>query len=547
MIVPLSALASLRPQVCVVGAGPVGLALAARLFDAGVRVVVLESGGRRPEAGRQGLSEAERLDPVHHAPMSLAVCRALGGTSWLWGGRCVPLDPIDFEARPGSGGWPIGPADIAPYYAPAAAFLGCGEAEFVRPLAADGVMPKADAWAGLRLDRLERWCDEPRLRPARLPAGLPICLNAIIVGLSLRPGSARVAALRAISGGMEVEVRAARFVFACGGLETARLLLNVEAEHPGLFGGPDGPLGRNYMGHLSGRIANIVFSPPGLARAFAYRSEAGSGVRRRIMIDEAVQRRDALPNIAFYPDNPRLSDPGHGSGILSFIFLLLSAPIIGRRLISEGIRQMQMSERPRFAAHLRNVLLDAPRTAALAADLCWQRFAIGRRKPFVFLASRNGEYPLHYHGEHAPGPDSRVVLGRGRDASGLRRLQIDLQFRDADAEGVVRAHAALDRGLRAAGLGELRFHDAPPERARSVLAQARDGFHQIGLARMGRTPADGVVDADCRAFGLDNLFLAGSAVFPSSGQANPTLAATALGLRLADHLIAKARSVGAAR
>jgi choline dehydrogenase-like flavoprotein len=69
------------------------------------------------------------------------------------------------------------------------------------------------------------------------------------------------------------------------------------------------------------------------------------------------------------------------------------------------------------------------------------------------------------------------------------------------------------------------------------MRSASDGFHQIGLTRMAEHPTDGVVDANCKAFGVDNLFIASSSVFRTAGQANPTFSAVALGLRLADHLI----------
>jgi choline dehydrogenase-like flavoprotein len=71
-----------------------------------------------------------------------------------------------------------------------------------------------------------------------------------------------------------------------------------------------------------------------------------------------------------------------------------------------------------------------------------------------------------------------------------------------------------------------------------VIAQAADGFHQIGTARMSDDPANGVVDAHACVHGSRNLFIAGPAIFPTSGQANPTLAAVALAARLGEHLAA---------
>jgi choline dehydrogenase-like flavoprotein len=53
---------------------------------------------------------------------------------------------------------------------------------------------------------------------------------------------------------------------------------------------------------------------------------------------------------------------------------------------------------------------------------------------------------------------------------------------------------------------------------------------------MARTPDEGVVDKDLRVFDADNLFVASSAVLPTSSQANPTLTVMALAMRLAERL-----------
>ena len=74
-------------DLCVVGTGPVGMALALEFERLGREVLVLESGGVEVEASEA--SHAEIVDPDRHAPMEIAVVRALGGTSWTWGGRCA--------------------------------------------------------------------------------------------------------------------------------------------------------------------------------------------------------------------------------------------------------------------------------------------------------------------------------------------------------------------------------------------------------------------------------------------------------------------------
>ena len=63
-----------------------------------------------------------------------------------------------------------------------------------------------------------------------------------------------------------------------------------------------------------------------------------------------------------------------------------------------------------------------------------------------------------------------------------------------------------------------------------------DNQHHVGTARMAKSVTDGVVDSNCKYFGLNNLFLCGGAVMPTGSHANPTLTMTALGFRLAAHL-----------
>src|SRR5260370_40908208 len=95
--------------VVVVGAGPAGLITALELRRRRVEVDVLAGGVDGFDAGFQDLAEADIVDEARHAPMHLAVRRALGGTSLLWGGRGGPFDPVDFAVAPALpvSGWPI--------------------------------------------------------------------------------------------------------------------------------------------------------------------------------------------------------------------------------------------------------------------------------------------------------------------------------------------------------------------------------------------------------------------------------------------------------
>src|SRR6266702_8167288 len=85
-------------EVCIVGAGAAGITLAREFSDAQVRVVLLESGGMDYEPETQALYEGQSIGRPF---LDLTICRLrfFGGTTNHWGGWCLPLDEIDFEAR----------------------------------------------------------------------------------------------------------------------------------------------------------------------------------------------------------------------------------------------------------------------------------------------------------------------------------------------------------------------------------------------------------------------------------------------------------------
>jgi choline dehydrogenase-like flavoprotein len=130
---------------------------------------------------------------------------------------------------------------------------------------------------------------------------------------------------------------------------------------------------------------------------------------------------------------------------------------------------------------------------------------------------------------------SRITLGRRRDASGLRRIQLDWRPTPADDVTGKRLVELLATALGRSGVG--RVEVAPRGRPYDSIPVAI-GCHPMGTARLSDDPAAGVADADLRTHDVENLFICSSAVFPTGGHANPTLTIVALAHRLAAHLAA---------
>ena len=532
---------------CVIGAGPVGLALAMEAVQTGARVLLVDAGNAHSGGRAVSASSGQRteiVDPARHAPISLTTRQAVGGTSWLWGGRCVAYEPIDFEARAYVPGvqWPIGPDDVAPWYGAAARHLDCGAPVFHSP------HPDWNGLSEIRMTNLERWSRQPRLGRdlgARVIAhrSVTALLDSHLIDIEFDDGGA-VSCVVVVRAGRLERLRAASYVLAMGGLEVTRLLLGVQRRRPTAFGGTGGPLGRYYMGHATGTIADIVLLDPARAADLDFaRDESDTYIRRRFTLTEDAQRRHRLLNTSFALDNPAFSAHEHRNATLSAVFLGIAIPPIGRAVLAEGIRLRHVGPRPyRIAAHVRNVLRTPWRAVADVADILHRRYLSRVRKPGFLLRNDGGRYALRYHGEQLPHPDSRLTIAS--DETGTEVLRVDFRYSEADIDSLLRCHEILDGELRSAGIGRLEYHAAGASAIRAAAwDQATDGFHSIGTTRMSADPALGVVDGDCRVHGVANLYIASSSVLPTSAEANPTFIAAALAVRLAHHL-AERRSRG---
>ncbi|MTJ81811.1 MAG: GMC family oxidoreductase [Telmatospirillum sp.] len=530
----------LAADVCIVGGGAVGLSMALHLIGSGLDVLLLEAGGLDVETDTQALYRGEVADETMHSPLDRYRERRLGGSTTTWGGRSMPFDPIDFEVRdymPHSG-WPIGREDLDPYFpeanrlCEAGRFLYTVEEAFDTPR--QPMMPGFDS-AIFTTNTLERFScptDFGRRYRHKLEAArnLRVILHANVTAVGLNPEATVVERLTARTlKGRQIGIRARQVVLANGGLESTRLLLaSRDVMDKGIGNGHD-ILGRYYMCHVAGTIGAIQFNRP-VWNGYDIADE-GTYCRRRIAIRPDMQRRHRTGNIIARLHHPRITDPGHGSGVLSMLYLArMFIPYeYGKRL--HGGVKLGLGTQVRHAV---NVVLDSPNTIGFLWHLLRDRRLAERKFPSIIVRSKRHLHSLDFHAEQEPNPESRVTLSDQRDALGLPRLRVDWRYTRGDVESVSRFLELLAGEIAATGVG--RFEYDPETVEREMTRYGAYGGHHIGTARMGVSPRTSVVDPDCRVHGIANLYLAGPAVFPTSSQANPTLTAIALSLRLAAHL-----------
>jgi choline dehydrogenase-like flavoprotein len=519
-------------DVLIVGAGPAGLSCAFTCHDRGLRVLVLDAGKIRPVPGSPDVLAAE-IEGRAHDPTEIVAASALGGSSHWWGGRSVPLDPVDLR------NWPVSWDEMLPWWHYAAELIGAG-AVIERP--APGKFSDLKRFSATTA---ESWAPDPNLARrwrARIqaPDGPAILLGARVTGFSHEHG--KVTGVHALADGAAITAKAAHVVLAGGGLGSLRLMLMAQREDASLFGGADGPLGRGYMGHLTGSIADIVFNDPDDAAAFGHFTANGAySARRRIRSNDDTVEAEGIGNIVWWLDQPQRDSAAHGSPLMSAKFLAA----YGVRLMAG---EWGAGDAELIAPHLANVGR-APWSAATGlAETAWilaaSRITRQKFRPKAFLSSGGNGWRSVYHSEQRSDPSNRIALSERLDSIGLPKLQIGFRFSREDFDSVVRAHELLDADLRGSGAGSIRWNGEGDLHAR-VEENAHDGYHQIGGAPMGVGPG-AIVDRECRAIGFDNLWVTSGCVMPSGGHANPTLTIMALACRAADRIASLRKAPGRA-
>lgn len=519
--------ACLDTDVCIVGGGAAGTTIASELLRSGLDVCVVESGGFTPDEETQALYDLTSTGyPVRENFMSRA--RYFGGTCNLWAARSMTLNAIDFEARDwvSGSGWPIPYGEVARHYPKTfeimelptldrvtPEFLAEGMSDDERRLFRDGIFsptlslwPKSATRFGSAFGPLLRKSPNSR-----------VLLNASVTRLLLNAAGTAVESVTATTlDGHKVEIRARRVVLACGGLENARLLLASRDRHAAGIGNGTDQVGRCFMDHPRA-VFGKVHLPAGVEVPMLRGRPLTDGkLQLGVGLSPATQRREGLLNhyLTF-----ELQTSGYAEA--KYQSFIQTMKVVLRRGYAGSRWDFARSHVTRIPDM---IYLLSPKELMPHLVYRWYvalRDAIPRRPvPRTYVAV--------YFCEQPPDPQSRVTLSRETDRLGMNKLNLHWRIADPVRQTIFRMQALLGSELERAGMGRLEASNEEP-----VFT---DASHHMGTTRMSAEPRDGVVDTDCRVHGVENLYVAGSSVFPSAGHANPTLTIVALAIRLAEHL-----------
>jgi choline dehydrogenase-like flavoprotein len=509
--------ARIECDIAIVGAGAAGLTIARQFIGSGRNVCLVESGGFDLDPDTQALYDGDNVG-LPYFPLDSCRLRQFGGTTNHWGGVCLPFKRRDFEQHswlPHSG-WPIDLDDMQPHIERAAAFLELPEAGW-----------DIDHWEqitgeqGLSVDQAKLFNQVLLARPVRMgqvlrqeferARGIHVYLNGNVVEIETTERASHVTGLRVQTlAGNQLTVVGGVVVLAVGGIENPRLLLLSDRVQTEGLGNAHDLVGRYFMEHATFRGGIIQPASPGVDVDF-YRKvwfdNLEYAIRSNLMLTPEVREAEEIAPVIF--DIALVYDSAYQSDGAQSL-----------RDLKNALVKLELPDD--LMGDVGNILSDLGTVAGLGFDRVWYD------QPPI---ERIDVQPLIIS---TPNPDSRVLLGDQTDALGCRRVKLDWRLSEIDKRSARRGLEILATEIGRLEIGRMKITLSADDT--SWPDDLVGVYHHLGTTRMHEDPRQGVVDRDGRVHGIDNLYIAGSSVFPTAGSGTPTMMIIALAMRLADHL-----------
>ena len=501
---------SLCADVCIVGAGAAGIALAVELARRGKRVLLLEGGGSNLKDETQEPYRSE-IAGLPHRGVHDGRFRVHGGTTTQWGGQILELDELDFADRswiPQSG-WPFAKSELIPFYSRALELEGVDRS----------ILNDEDVWRTLGETRssladmdtyLSRWCPEPnfaRLHKSALEGpSVDVWLHATAVELLL-DGTRAVGIRTCTQNGKQAVFKADEYVFCLGAIESSRFFLQPRSGQ--LPWNSSGLLGCHFQDHIDCNAATVI---PRSRREWQRRFDSiflrGFKYQPKIKLSARTTQDERILNTA-----ASMASESESAEALA------GTRTAAKHLLGGRFRELR-------AAHLAGIVRHSP--SFLQQTYRYVAKSRSYQPPDAVIS-------LRVHCEQEPTSRSRITLSGQRDSLGLLRTKLSWTISPLELQSIRRfvAHAqsAFDSIAKVIPSPALSSDAA-------LIERSQDSFHHMGGMRMHAAPSHGVVTPDLRLHGIDNAYVCSSAVFPTSGFSNPTHTLIALAVRLARHLTA---------
>ena len=464
-------------DVCICGSGPAGVTLARTLAAQGKTVALLEGGSLAYTEESQALYEGKSTGINDWDAVKNCRLRFLGGTSNHWSGLCSYLDDTDFEARTdGFSGWPISKAEAYKHF---------DAAKLVLDLPKDAFL-EANKWPGSNFKPFVSAMSPPTRFNVKYQDELKkstkidLFIHANLTNIQLDNNLQAVKHLEVTNNNKIKQLFTAKhFVLAMGTIENARMLLASNKQMKQGVGNQNDMVGRCYMEHF-----NIGYG--------------------RFTADDNPVWKNGKINLN--PSAALIKKAKIGNAVISF---------------DPSAKAISYGRTRALKQALRNLFCKSENVTELS------------RKLVDFNCDGDGFITSMI--EQSPNLDSRVTLDKATDYFGIPKVILHWQFNQHDLHTIRTVGLEAAKEMARMGVARVQLADYILDE-KLPLKDIGHHCHQMGTTRMSSNPKDGVVNENLQVHGINNLFIAGSSVFPTGGGCNPTFTLTMLSLRLGEHI-----------
>ncbi len=490
-------------DVCIIGAGAMGIALALDLQkDKNKRVLLLEQGGYETRPAKDGdVGNTGQLE----SGLSGSHACGLGGSTTLWGGQALPFDSIDFAERPWvpNQPWPVSETELTVFYARVEDLFGVDQVPFTK-----NINQLSLSKTGKLKQGFSKFSPVPSFltkfsKTLAQAENVEVVLNAKVselVGSKLEG----LQEVRFVSGAKRVAM-ASHYVVACGGIATPELLL----------ASPSLPInrllvGKYYQDHIGVYGAKLIpINHEKFQQLFATRLYKGVKCLPKISLSERTQREDRTLNITANIE----------------VQTAIQSPLNMMRSLYNQFSNRVFNQA--FYSTLWS-LVKSPRELLLGL------YEIIFRKRIII--PKNADYFLVANVESKPIADSQVTLNNNEPKKTIYKPTINWLVDDMSRRTALIYYQAVKVELEEAGIAKVVIKKELAEASYAWHEHCYALYHHMGATRMSGSQSEGVVDQNCRVYGLDNLYIAGPSILPTTSSSNPTFTALAFALRLSSHL-----------
>lgn len=502
----------IQGDICIIGAGSSGISVALEYINTSYKVILLEGGGFEYDDKVQNLYKGKTTGQKYY-PLKSSRLHYFGGASQHWGGMCSPLDEIDFKKRDWieHSGWPISKKDLDPYYKRAQKNLDLGPNEYNLEYWKN----KNPSYVAFPLNKDVIWNKMWQFSaPTRFGTKYKnTIIDAENIHLYTYANVVDISANKKITSINEViiknhagkthKVKAKHFVLACGAIQNARLLLASNSQSKNGLGNSKDLVGRYFMEHPEINSAELWLKNPQSMSLYLMSNKVPNPPRAELAIREKRQNELKILN-----------------GTVSFL------PLAQARRLKSNMETWQ-DENPIINKKNRSG------ESKSFMEKVQNKFKAYKEEQVKGISNA---FQLYIRLEQNPNPNSRVTLDNEKDALGVPRANLHWELTSLEKYSIRKIFEVLGEQFGLADIGRVKLSEFLRNTNDLKNPNFNGGWHHIGTTRMSISPDHGVVDSNCKVHDINNLFIAGSSCFPTSGAANPTLTIVALSIRISDHI-----------